>query len=45
MLVGNKISKFKIRDIRTKVVQYGFSIFSVGFILYILIGVINHHLK
>ena len=38
-------SMFKRDDTKTKIISYSFSLFSIGFILYVLISVINYYVS
>jgi hypothetical protein len=38
-------SKLKKKDIKSQIISIGFSLFSIGFIGYLLIGVLNHYLS
>ncbi len=37
-------SVIKIDHIKSKVIPYGFSLFSIGFLVFILTNVVNHYL-
>jgi hypothetical protein len=39
-----KSSKINYKNIKSKIIPYGFSLFSIGFVGYILVSAINHYI-